>query len=301
MTESPFGTGFLLFALMMGAILFSVVYKREAWCRYLCPLGNLGAAYGVASMVYVRANPNVCATQCNTHECFKGSSTFRECPVYHHPLYARDGHFCKLCFSCLRSCPHKSANLYLRAPVQNIWHQGDLSPTLTPLALVVFFLAIVLLAARSTDWIVTPHRFTVAAVLAVVFGIALNTLLSRLLSKRRIADSAIVSRTALALFILGWGPLMAYHLKEVPILNLLQLKISEGSVLAGYLPLTEVHVLLIFQLLAISLAAIFSLVSLRRVCIPSGINEVKLEGWVWSIVVGLFTVYLLISIGLVVI
>ena len=301
MTEHPFGTSILLASLMMAAIFFSLIYKRETWCRYLCPLGNLGATYAVAAPVYVRANPGVCATQCNTHECFKGSPTSRACPVYHHPLYARDGHFCKLCFSCLRSCPHESTNLYFRAPVQSIWHQGDLSPTLTPLALVGFFLAMVLLATRSTDWVASPFRFTVVAVIAVILGIALYVIMPRLLSQERFTDPAIVSRTALALFILGWGPLMSFHLQEVPVLGVLQLHIVKESLLTAYLPVTEVSVLLILQLLVIFLAAIFSVISLRRIWSRYSRQEVKSVRWLWLILLGLCAVYLLTSMSLILI
>ena len=298
MTEHPFRTSILLLTLMIAAMLFSVLYKRDTWCRYLCPLGNLGATYAVSAMVYVRANPSVCATQCNTHECFKGSSTSRECPVFHHPLYARDGHFCKMCFSCLRSCPHGSANLYLRAPIQSVWHLGDLSSTLTPLALVGFFLAMVLLGARSTVWLATPHRFTVAAVLAVIFAMALYTVLPRLLSREHYPDPAMVSRVALALFILGWGPLMAFHLHEVPGLTALQIRVVEESFWTPYLPITEVTVLLILQLAVIFLAAIFAIISLWKIWVRFTRQEVKSERWRWQILLGLCTLYLLTAVGL---
>ncbi len=299
MTEYPFGTSILLLALMAAAMVFSVLYKRETWCRYLCPLGNLGATYAVSAMVYVRANPSVCATQCNTHECFKGTSSSPGCPVFHHPLYTRDGHFCKMCFSCLRSCPHGSANLYLRAPIQSIWHQGDLSPTLTPLALVGFALAVVLLGARSTVWMATPYGFTAAAVLAVVIGIALYVILPRLLSPENFHDPAIVSRVALSLFILAWGPLMAYHLQEVPVIAALQIQVIEGSFWSSYLPITEITVLIILQLAVIFLSATFTMILLRRIWVHFKRQEINSKRWGWLILIGLCTVYLLTSMGFV--
>jgi len=296
MTVYPFGTGILFLSLMTAAMLFAVLYKRETWCRYLCPLGNLGAAYAVFAMVYVRANPGVCAAKCDTHECFKGSSISHGCPVFHHPLYARDNHFCKMCFSCLRSCPHGSTNLYLRAPIQNVWHQSDLSSALTPLALVGFFLAIVLLGARTTIWLADPLRFTAAAILAVTCGIALHTTLPRLLSKEHFPDPSMVSRAALALFIMGWGPLMAYHLQEIPVLEALHLRVIEGYSWAPYLPITNVAVLPVLQLAFIFLAAMFVMVLLWKIWKQLKQQKVELNTWGWRILIGICTLYLFIAV-----
>jgi DNA-binding NtrC family response regulator/polyferredoxin len=298
MTEHPYGTSILFLCLMFSAILFSILFKRESWCRYLCPLGNVGATYAVASMVYLRANPNVCITQCNTHECYKGSPTSHECPVFHHPLYVRDGHFCKMCLACLRSCPHGSTNLYLRPPIQSIWHQSDLSPTMTPLALVVFFMAIVLLVARTKDWMTSPYQFTMMAVLAVIFAIILLTVLKKFFTGKRFPDSTIVSRIALALFILSWGPLMAYHLQEFPIIDALRIRIVEESYWTDFLPLTEINILMILQLGVILIAAIFAMVSLWRIWSRFLNQEIKSKLWVWSVILGLSIVYILTSVGI---
>jgi len=298
MTENPLGTSLLLSALMLGAILFSLLFKRETWCRYLCPLGSLGAVYAVAAPVYVRANPGVCSAQCNSHECFKGSRTSRGCPVFHHPLYTRDSHFCKMCFACLRSCPHGSAKLYFRAPFQSIWHQGDLSSTLTPLALVGFFLVLVLLAVRTTDFLDSPYSFTAAAVIAAAFGISLYRILPYLVSDRQFPDPTTATRVALALFVLGWGPFMAYHLQEVPVLDSFQIRIVEGSSFANILSIKEISIQLILQLAVLFGVLIFTLISLRRIRSRSGQRAVNVDQWGWRIILVLCSVYLVTAVVL---
>ena len=79
--------------------------------------------FSLAATLFVRSNPNVCSTKCTTHDCNKGSDQYAGCPVFHHPLFARNAHICKLCFNCLKSCPHGSARLYLRPPLVRIWQQ----------------------------------------------------------------------------------------------------------------------------------------------------------------------------------
>jgi hypothetical protein len=42
------------------------------------------------------------------------------------------------------SCPHQSAKIYLRPPLQNLWRLGELGKALVPFALVFFFLGHIL-------------------------------------------------------------------------------------------------------------------------------------------------------------
>lgn len=157
--------GFLLLALFAAAVAAAVIWRRESWCRYLCPLGNLGAICSLPAALTVRANPSVCATMCSTHECFKGSDTRPGCPVFHHPLYANEAHACKHCYECLRVCRHGSARLYLRLPFQSVWAQPEVGGTLVPFALFMFFFAPAMLASQGTTWAATPGGFTAMALL----------------------------------------------------------------------------------------------------------------------------------------
>ena len=148
MTTHPRATGFLLIALISLAVFFALLFERETWCRYCCPLGNFAGLFSLAATLFVRSNSNVCSTKCTTHNCHKGSDQYAACPVFHHPLYARNAHICKLCFNCLKSCPHGSARLYLRPPLVRIWQQLDIGETIGFFALVCFFLAPCLLASE---------------------------------------------------------------------------------------------------------------------------------------------------------
>jgi hypothetical protein len=149
MPRTPAATGVFLIVLASFPAVMSMIYEREVWCRYLCPLGALSAGYAVPSPVVVHANQTVCASQCTTHDCSKGSACEAGCPVFLHPLYVRDAHFCKLCFSCLRNCRHQSAKLYVHLPLLDIWRRAELSATLIPFATITFFVALVMLASQK--------------------------------------------------------------------------------------------------------------------------------------------------------
>ncbi|MHC4508391.1 MAG: sigma 54-interacting transcriptional regulator [Planctomycetota bacterium] len=297
MTHTPFATAILLLSLMLLAILFCVIFQREMWCRYLCPLGSMAASYSVCSTVQVHANPDVCASQCTSHDCFKGSGTESGCPVYHHPLYARNAHFCKLCFRCLRSCPHQSARIYLRPPLQNLWRLGELGKDLAPFALVVFFLSIVMLSSHKPAWNATVGGFTVLAGLSVVLAFILGAGLARLFANGH--DPALTYRVAFGLLILAWGPFMAFHLHDIPELDAILIQAADGSVLSSILNTTPISLLFILQFAVVALAAVCTAICFWRIRVRQADYDGKTNSWPWRFIAALCIVYLSATIALI--
>jgi transcriptional regulator with AAA-type ATPase domain/polyferredoxin len=120
--EFPLPTGFVLLSIVLGAIVFSLIFERKVWCRYICALGNMCGIYAMASILEVRANTSVCINECKTHECFKGGETYG-CPMFRHPLFLEDNQSCRVCNYCVENCPYRSVQLNLRPPGQEIWTQ----------------------------------------------------------------------------------------------------------------------------------------------------------------------------------
>ncbi|CAN1212560.1 4Fe-4S binding protein [Tumidithrix helvetica PCC 7403] len=134
-------SAWLLLAITAGAVIFSLIYERRLWCRYLCPIGGMNGMFAKLSMVELRSTQQVCGSQCNTFGCYKGSSittvTFVDalpnegqategCPLYSHPAQLQDNRDCMLCMTCLKACPNRSAQLNLRFPASDLLdnHQG---------------------------------------------------------------------------------------------------------------------------------------------------------------------------------
>jgi len=285
MTHNPPATGILLLALMAAAVAFCLVYQRESWCRYTCPLGGLGAGYAAASMIQVHANPSVCATQCTTHECFKGADSLPGCSVFHHPMYARDRQFCKMCLVCLRSCPHGSARLYLRPPLLGIWRVGSLSDSLAPFAMVVFFLAAVMLASHKFAWLASHVWYTGAVLAATGAGLAFHRLLRWLFGD----DSGEVTSISFAMLLLGAGPLMAFHLQNIPSLEAVRIS-APGEAFGGQAAVA-VGLLAVLQFSAILAAAILAAIALWRTRVRITDRGAPRAMWGWRIVDALAAVY----------
>lgn len=117
----------LLLLITSGAVIFSVLFERRFWCRYLCPIGGMNGLFAKLSMIELRAQQGTCSAECTTYQCYKGGPQKGEgmetegCPLYSHPAQLEDNRDCVLCMTCLKACPHRSVELNLRPPGIELW------------------------------------------------------------------------------------------------------------------------------------------------------------------------------------
>jgi transcriptional regulator with AAA-type ATPase domain len=134
-------SAWLLVAITAGAVIFSLIYERRLWCRYLCPIGGMNGMFAKLAMTELRSPQQVCGSQCSTFGCYKGSGetplnfadalpnegqSSEGCPLYSHPAQLPDNRDCMLCMTCLKTCPNRSPQLNLRFPASDLLddHQG---------------------------------------------------------------------------------------------------------------------------------------------------------------------------------
>ncbi len=117
----------LLLLITAGAMIFSAIFERRFWCRYLCPIGGMNGLFAKLSMTELRAQQGICSASCTTYQCYKGGSQKGEgmetngCPLYSHPAQLEDNRDCVLCMTCLKACPHRSVEFNLRPPGIELW------------------------------------------------------------------------------------------------------------------------------------------------------------------------------------
>lgn len=117
----------LLLLITAGAMIFSTIFERRFWCRYLCPIGGMNGLFAKLSMTELRAEQGTCSAECNTFHCYKGGPREGEgletngCPLYSHPAQLEDNRDCVLCMTCLKACPHRSVEVNLRPPAIELW------------------------------------------------------------------------------------------------------------------------------------------------------------------------------------
>lgn len=139
----------LLLLITAGAIVFSLLFERRFWCRYLCPIGGMNGLFAKLSIVELRAQQGICSATCTTYQCYKGGPQKGEgletggCPIYSHPAQLQDNRNCVLCMTCLKACPHRSVELNLRPPGIELWTTH--TPTAAEVALLFLLFGAVLL------------------------------------------------------------------------------------------------------------------------------------------------------------
>ncbi|MEO1069003.1 MAG: cyclic nucleotide-binding domain-containing protein, partial [Cyanobacteria bacterium J06638_6] len=117
----------LLLLITAGAMIFSALFERRFWCRYLCPIGGMNGMFAKLSMTELRAQQGTCSAECTTYQCYKGGpekgegQTTLGCPLYSHPAQLEDNRDCVLCMTCLKACPHRSVEFNLRPPGIELW------------------------------------------------------------------------------------------------------------------------------------------------------------------------------------
>ncbi len=120
-------SGCLLLLITAGAVIFSALFERRFWCRYLCPIGGMNGLFAKLSMTELRAQQGICSATCTTYQCYKGGPKKGEgqetggCPIYSHPAQLQENRDCVLCMTCLKACPHRSVEFNLRPPGIELW------------------------------------------------------------------------------------------------------------------------------------------------------------------------------------
>ncbi|MFC1826837.1 sigma 54-interacting transcriptional regulator [Thermodesulfobacteriota bacterium] len=115
-------TGFIILGIILGSFLFSIFFKRRAWCRYVCPLGALNAIFAMPSTMELRANRQLCINTCQERLCYQGNAEHEGCPMSRHPFLVDNNRDCTLCGNCIKNCPHDSIQLNLRIAPLELWH-----------------------------------------------------------------------------------------------------------------------------------------------------------------------------------
>lgn len=220
--NSPLNTGILLLTIFLLAVIVSVIFERQSWCRYLCPLGCMMGVFAKVSPIELRADRNVCASQCTSNECFVGAGKRPGCPFGQMVPSLRSNRFCKLCATCVKNCPHGAISLNLRVPGREIWEIKQ-AAAITALLVVSMFgglLSEMLHKMPIYDlWSgylhSVPHialfsLFFVAVVVVVNLIVYTASIISRTVSGETVQEN--FARYGLALLPLVLTAFMAFHL-----------------------------------------------------------------------------------------
>jgi cytochrome c oxidase assembly factor CtaG/polyferredoxin len=111
--DSPRLTASLVVAYILAAFLVGAFFRKAAFCKYLCPIGQFQFAASSASPFEVRVRETDICARCTTHDCLRGGPRSPGCEMELH-LPSKSGNLdCTFCLDCVRACPKDNIGLIL--------------------------------------------------------------------------------------------------------------------------------------------------------------------------------------------
>ncbi len=110
----PVATAILFLIILVASVIFSLIYRGRAFCRFLCPVGGFLSTYSMASCTELRAvDPQVCRTH-KEKCCLVGGEGGWACPWGQYLGSMDRNNYCGLCTECVKSCPKDNVGFFLR-------------------------------------------------------------------------------------------------------------------------------------------------------------------------------------------
>jgi ferredoxin len=121
-----------LLMLIILAIDISLIFRKRAFCSYVCPVGHLLGLYALISPFQWRVDePSIC-NSCKTKDCVVKKNHYRlvsrSCTSNLYPATIKDNRNCLLCTQCLKSCPYDNIRFSTRRPFADFFTTVNLRP-----------------------------------------------------------------------------------------------------------------------------------------------------------------------------
>jgi polyferredoxin len=150
--RNPIVTGSLLLAIMIIALVVSMIYARRSFCRYLCPIGGIIGIYSMFSAVELRSkDPEVCKGH-KRKDCYLGNERGYGCPMFEMIPTMDSNNACTFCGECIKTCPKNNIVLRVRPFFKDVWTTRNRSLDEAALAVVLVGISIFVTGDMLEPW-----------------------------------------------------------------------------------------------------------------------------------------------------
>ena len=111
----PFRMSIYLLVLLASTVIVGLLFSRNAFCAYICPVGHLLGLYArLAPFGWSTGDRSICGN-CKDHSCTARVNAYvfqgRSCGVGLNPAHIDDNTDCLLCGQCVKSCDHNNPGI----------------------------------------------------------------------------------------------------------------------------------------------------------------------------------------------
>jgi len=115
-TRDPYATAMIALLMVFMATASLAIFRRKAFCRYICPVGRTIGVYSQLAAVELRPVDEAICASCETLECYHGNTTVEPCPTSLVMGRLKQNSYCTSCGNCAQSCPYQNISWRLRPP-----------------------------------------------------------------------------------------------------------------------------------------------------------------------------------------
>lgn len=168
---SPWLTAWVILAYFVAAFLLGMLFTRDSFCLYVCPLGTFNFVYSTTSPLQITNRNAQTCRDCVGKDCINGrfapSGTLIQqgCQLELYVPTLQSNLNCTLCLDCAKACPHDNVALTVRPPGDELFRQTW--PRRLDLALLAIFAAF---AGLVNAFAMTPPFYALAENLARLLG-----------------------------------------------------------------------------------------------------------------------------------
>jgi polyferredoxin len=162
----PFRMAIYMLILFATAVVFGLLFSRNAFCAHVCPVGHLLGLYArLAPMGWGVRDKSICKS-CKDHSCIATKNSYlfqgKSCGVGLNPQNLSDNTQCILCGQCLKACEQNNPGIKERPNpgwFKRPWFKDilDLTPLTSAQAAFCLIVSGFVIYEVFTDWGVTKN------------------------------------------------------------------------------------------------------------------------------------------------
>lgn len=128
--SSPWLTAWVIVAYFLTAFVLEMVFTRDSFCMYVCPLGTFNFLYSTVSPLQITNRSMDVCRDCVGHDCINGHWDANDkliqqgCQLELYVPTMKSNLDCTLCLDCAKACPHDNVALVTRPPGDELFRQS---------------------------------------------------------------------------------------------------------------------------------------------------------------------------------